>query len=44
MLMFASDHPHVHDGGGAAVLETVDVKAREAITRTTPSTFYRLPG
>jgi predicted TIM-barrel fold metal-dependent hydrolase len=42
MLMFASDHPHVHGGGGAAVLEAVDAEAGEAITRTTPSTFYGL--
>jgi uncharacterized protein len=42
MLMFASDHPHDHGGGGAALLEAVDSDAGEAITRTTASEFYRL--
>jgi predicted TIM-barrel fold metal-dependent hydrolase len=41
MLMFASDHPHDHGGSGAAMLEAIDAEAREAITRTTASSFYR---
>jgi predicted TIM-barrel fold metal-dependent hydrolase len=42
MLMFASDHPHEHGGSGAALLEAVGADAREAITRSTPSSFYNL--
>jgi predicted TIM-barrel fold metal-dependent hydrolase len=42
MLMYASDHPHEHGDSGAALLEAVDAEAREVITRSTPSTFYRL--
>jgi uncharacterized protein len=42
LLMYASDHPHDHGGTGAALLEAVDADAREAITRSTPSSFYRL--
>jgi uncharacterized protein len=41
MLMFASDHPHDHGRSGAAMLETIDAEAREAITWTTASAFYR---
>jgi predicted TIM-barrel fold metal-dependent hydrolase len=41
MLMFASDHPHDHGASGAAMLEALDADAREAITRTTASGFYR---
>jgi uncharacterized protein len=42
MLMFASDHPHEHGAGGAALLDAVDAEAGEAITRATASAFYRL--
>jgi uncharacterized protein len=42
MLMYASDHPHDHGGSGAALIEAVDDEAREAITRSTATTFYRL--
>ena len=41
MLMFASDHPHDHGGSCSDMLEAIDVEAREAITRTTASSFYR---
>jgi len=41
MLMFASDHPHDHGRSGAALLEAIDAEAREAITWTTASAFYR---
>jgi uncharacterized protein len=42
MLMYASDHPHDHGGSGPALLEAVDREAREAITRSTATRFYRL--
>jgi uncharacterized protein len=42
MLMYASDHPHEHGDSGAALLEAVDAEAREAITQSTATTFYRL--
>jgi predicted TIM-barrel fold metal-dependent hydrolase len=41
MLMYASDHPHDHGDSGAAMLEAIDAGAREAITRTTATSFYR---
>jgi predicted TIM-barrel fold metal-dependent hydrolase len=40
MLMFASDHPHDHGGGGAAFLEALDPSTREAITRSNAAGFY----
>jgi uncharacterized protein len=42
MLMYASDHPHDHGDSGAALLEALDADAREAVTLSTPSAFYKL--
>jgi uncharacterized protein len=40
LLMFASDHPHEHGESAAALLETVEPEAREAILGSTAASFY----
>jgi uncharacterized protein len=41
-LMFASDHPHDHGGGGEALLEVLDDDGRDAVLRRNAAQFYSL--
>jgi predicted TIM-barrel fold metal-dependent hydrolase len=41
-LMFASDHPHDHGGGGAALLGVLDDDGRDAVLRGNAARFYSL--
>jgi predicted TIM-barrel fold metal-dependent hydrolase len=41
-LLYASDHPHDHGPGAAALLEALDDRAREEVLRGNAARFYRL--